>query len=138
MQSLYISPAHFSPEISFSPVERDFYIRGVSSPEDVRALYYPVIEWLKQFCDEVINNKTVTFSQEEPLVFVVDLKYFNSSSAKFLYDILFCMKRLKNTGIPVVIGWYYQDEDTDMLEAGQDFSEALGLEFNLIPKQHRS
>lgn len=134
MQKLYISPGHNSPEISFSPDDRDFFIRGTSSPEDVRALYYPVIEWFRQFSDEVIDNASVRFSKEEPLVFVVDLKYFNSSSAKFLYDILFAVKRLKSTGIPVVIGWYYEEGDIDLLEGGQDFAEALGLEFNFIEK----
>jgi hypothetical protein len=54
MQKLYISPTPTTPEIHFSPSENIFLIRGISSPEDVRALYYPVIEWIKVFANEIM------------------------------------------------------------------------------------
>lgn len=57
MQKLYISPTTTSPEIHFSPDENIFLIRGTSSPEDVRAMYYPVIEWVKLFVDNIIDGE---------------------------------------------------------------------------------
>jgi hypothetical protein len=33
----------------------------------------------------------------------------------------------------VVINWYYEEDDIDMYEAGQDYAKDVTLEFNLIP-----
>ena len=52
MQKYYVSPKPTSPEIHFSPEENIFLLRGISSPEDVRATYYPVIEWINTFTDD--------------------------------------------------------------------------------------
>jgi hypothetical protein len=87
MKKLHIIPTTLTPEIIFSPDEKIFLIRGISSPEDVRALYYPVIEWVTNFSDEVLIRKKIQYTENDPLIFRIDLKYFNSSSAKFLHDI---------------------------------------------------
>ncbi len=114
MQKLFIQQTSLTPEIYFSPDENIFNIHGRSAPEDVREMYYPVIEWAKTFVNDVLDGKHRSFNAENPLDFKIDLLYFNSSSAKFLYDILMEMQRLCKAGIPVNISWYYDQEDTDM------------------------
>ena len=57
MEKLYISPTRNTPEIHFSPLENIFLIRGISSPEDVRAMYYPVIEWVKILLMKFLKEK---------------------------------------------------------------------------------
>jgi len=134
MTKLYISPTATTPEISFSPEEDIYYIRGNSSPEDVRALYYPVIEWVKDLVSSIINRKNVKYSTENPLILTIDLEYFNSSSAKFLYDIFYELKQLIPIGIPVKIEWHHDKEDLDMRDAGNDISLLLEMEFQYIQK----
>ena len=134
MEKLYISPTQKTPEIHFAPDENIFLIRGTSSPEDVRAMYYPVIKWVKAFIDETINGKVYTFSSEKPLIFQSDLLYFNSSSAKFIYDIFSELKRLPPNGIPIVVEWFFDEEDIDLKEAGIDISVLAEMEFTYIPK----
>jgi hypothetical protein len=133
MQKLYISPTPITPEIHFSPEENIFLIRGTSSPEDVRAMYYPVIEWIKIFTDDILEGKITNYSPENPLKFQADLAYFNSSSAKFFYDIFSELKRLSLSGIPVVVEWFYEEEDIDLKEAGFDIALLAGMEFTYIP-----
>lgn len=135
MQRFYMLPTSTTPEINFSPEENIFFIRGNSSPEDVRALYYPVIEWIKTFVNDLVEKKTNTFSAVNPLIMQTDLTYFNSSSAKFLYDIYVELKRLTTSGIPLVVEWYYDMEDTDMEEAGTDISMLVEMEFVYKPKE---
>ena len=94
MQRLYIEKTENTPEINFSPDENIFTIKGSSSPEDVRAMYYPVIEWIKIFIDDVLEGEFNEYSSENPLRMQTDLAYFNSSSAKFFFDIFFELKRL--------------------------------------------
>lgn len=134
MEELIIEPERRTPSIRFSPNENVFYIRGTSSPEDVRKLYYPVIEWIKKFNEEILKSEFKTFNEGNPLRFQFDLEYFNSSSAKFFFDMLMEFKKLPLTGVPVSVEWYYDEEDTDMKEAGVDFSSLIGMEFTFIPK----
>lgn len=133
MQKLYIAPAKNTPEIKLSPEENLFLLSGHSAPEDVRALYYPVIEWFANYAAELRDNPA-THTGENPLVLKIDLRYFNSSSAKFLYDIIIELKNIHQTGIPISIEWYYEHDDNDMFDAGRDISDIAGLRFEFIRK----
>lgn len=135
MENLFIAPTLTTPEIRFSLTENIFRVSGTSRPEDVRALYYPVIEWIKQFADNLIDGRIEKYTAETPFRFQVDLKYFNSSSAKFLYDILIEVKRLHSSSIPVIVEWYYEKDDPDLLEAGNDLSILAEMQFKYIPKE---
>ena len=109
-------------------------MKGISNPEDVRGTYYPVIEWLRNYIDSLLEGNSNHYSNNAPLKFQVDLEYFNSSSAKFLYDIFFELKRLASSRIPIIVEWIYDEEDTDMQEAGSDIAMLLEMEFTYIPK----
>jgi len=134
MQKLYFEPTDLTPEINFSPDENIFAIRGISSPEDVRALYYPVIDWIRTFVDDIIEGSVKVFHKDSPVRMHVDLSYFNSSSAKFLFDIFTELKRLKSSEVPVIVEWMYEAEDNDMKEAGSDIAGLVDMEFNYISK----
>ena len=133
MQKLIIEPGHRTPGIILSPEENLFRIYGTSSPEDVRIFYYPVMEWIKRLIDEITNDRLKIFTDSNPLRFQIDLLYFNSSSAKFLADILKEMKKLSSIGIPVAIEWYCDEDDIELKEAGKIFSELVKMKFTFIP-----
>jgi hypothetical protein len=135
MRRLFIEKTELSPEIHFSPDQNIFIIRGNSAPEDVRALYYPVIEWTRAFVDEVISGGTRKYSKENAFVIQIDLLYFNSSSAKFLFDIFIELKRLSINNIPVIIEWLFDEDDLDQEEAGQDIAFLVEMEFVYISKK---
>lgn len=121
-----------TPDIYFSPEENRFEITGKSAPEDVRGLYYPVVEWMNSFTAWVREENQ--FTEARPLVFKVDLEYFNSSSAKFLFDIFNKLRDLNKGGLPVIIEWYFEAGDSDLREAGEDLSFLCEMEFSYRPK----
>lgn len=133
MQTLHLQPTPVTPEIYFSPPEKIFTIRGSSSPEDVRAIYYPVTEWTRQYIEEIIAGREGGYSAANPFVLKTELDYFNSSSAKFFYDIFLELKKLEKIGIPVIIEWYYEEDDTDSMDAGNDIALLAEMEFKYIP-----
>jgi hypothetical protein len=137
MQKLYIKATHTTPEVHFSPQENIFIIHGVSTPEDVRAMYYPVIEWVKLYVNNILEAESKLFSEDSPLRFKIDLIYFNSSSAKFLYDIFMELKRLIPSETPLVIEWFYDDEDIDLKDAGSEIALLAGMEFSYISKKSK-
>ncbi len=136
MQTLYVKSTHSTPEINFSPAEKIFKISGTSSPEDVRAMYYPVIEWIKIFVNDFLEGEYPSYAGS-PFVFKIDLSYFNSSSAKFLFDILTELKRLNEAYKPVVVEWFYDSDDPEQEEAGIDLAALVEMNFKFISKPAR-
>lgn len=135
MKGLYITKTDLTPEINFSPDENIFILKGISSPEDVRAMYYPVVEWIKIMVNDILEGKYKNFSSANPLKIQTDLEYYNSSSAKFIYDIFAELKRLSAHDIPVVVEWFYDEEDLDQKEAGADISLLVEMNFIFVPKK---
>lgn len=134
MENLFIASTQTTPEIRFSIKENIFRICGTSWPIDVRGFYYPVIDWVKELADQIIEKKINYFSKENPLRFQVDFNYFNSSSAKLLYDIFSELRRIHESGITIRVEWYYEKEDIDMLHAGEDFAILSEMDFVSVAK----
>ena len=135
MDKLIIAPTTSTPDVYFSVDENLFWITGNSRPENARAVYIPINEWIKELVDSIIAGKISTFNNANPLKFKIDLHYFNSSSAKFLYDICVELRRLPDEGVPVNLEWYYEKDDPDMLEAGNDISTMVDMKFSFIQKE---
>ncbi len=131
MNTLSVPGTHNAPKIYFSPSENRFEIEGKSAPEDVRELYYPVIEWITSFVKETKAKNSYTRSN--PLVLKLNLEYFNSSSAKFIYDIILGLKELKKYGVPALVEWHYEQDDIDLREAGEDLAALSQVEFKYCP-----
>jgi hypothetical protein len=136
MERLYLEPTELSPEIILSPEENIFKITGRSSPEDVRNLYYPVIAWIKDFFSTILDGNYIQYTTEKPFILKFEFTYFNSSSAKFFYDILTEVKKLNVAGVPVIIEWIYDEEDVDLKEAGADIAILSEMEFKYTGKKH--
>jgi len=134
MQKLSIDPTEKTPEILFSHEDNIFMIKGISRPENARAVFIPVLDWLAGYKDMLSGEKPV-YSRENPFTLQLDLEYFNSSSAKFLYDTIKTVKSFSTEGIPAIIEWTWDPEDPESLEAGEDLAELAGIEFAFIKRQ---
>lgn len=132
MDPLIIKSTSFSPEIILDHDNKIFSIKGNSRPEDVREIYFPVVKWLHDYRLLLKNRAVDYYSEEDPLIFEFNLEYFNSSSAKFLYDIVEALKQIKEDDVNVGVAWLYDKEDTDMKEAGEDLSYLAEFDFAYI------
>jgi hypothetical protein len=90
------------------------------------------------YINSIIEDDNKIYTSDSPLKFSTDLIYFNSSSAKFLYDIYLELKRLIPSGIPFVIEWFYDEGDIDIKEAGSDIALLVGMEFSYISKKFKA
>lgn len=132
MEKLFIPGTALKPEIILDPANWELSVSGTSAPEDVRSLYYPVIEWVTEMVNTLIENPAA--AGLSGVVMTFDLMYFNSSSGKFFHDIFLELARLRDAGCKVEVRWLYEDDDQDMLEAGQDMAILAELEFTYIQK----
>ncbi len=136
MKTLNIEATDKSPKIIFDPSKKIFEMAGNSRPENVRDFYYPIIETLRNYFDSVADDQQyIKESEEKPYKFNFKLDYFNSSSAKFISDILVIVKDFNENGIRFKIYWYFEDGDDDMKEVGEDFSDMISFPFNYIMVQ---
>ncbi len=67
--------------------------------------------------------------------FDCELSYFNSSTSKFLMNLLIEMDdAIAGSDKQVVVNWIFSNENDIMLEFGEDFSEEVeNVQFNLTP-----
>ena len=93
-------------------------ISGRSIPENSIAFYTPLLEWV----DEHLKGGGI-------LDVSIRLEYFNTSSSKCLMDLL---KRVEQSPAEATVLWYYEEEDEDMLEAGEDYDAIIDMPFRLI------
>lgn len=125
MEKMIIQGAKSSPEVIFDCDQFLLEIKGDSYPEDAAEFFSPVFNMLEECLERLGDNR---------LVVNIDLTYFNSSSAKVLTDI-FDMLDEASGNKAIEVNWFYDEEDEDNLEIGEELKEDLKhLPFHLVVK----
>ena len=127
MEVLKIKGTNVSPEVNFDHVSMSFEMSGYSRPENVRDFYMPLLTWLEEFVVEITRNKP---SISKPIAFNYRMIYFNSSSAKFLFDMITHINAIHKAKMPVMINWYFDEDDEELKEAGEELSEMADFPFS--------
>ncbi len=122
MNILELSPSYYTPGIILDKDNGRLEISGRACPEDPILFYEPVFDWLDDYAEEPL----------EKTVFDFKLSYYNTATSKVLMMLLQRLEELSNDGYSVLIRWFYQSDDEDMLESGEDYSEMLDLNFEFI------
>ncbi len=128
-----IAATNYTPKIFLDRDKNVFEIEGESRPENVYDFYLPVINTLMIFFENLAEN--IDNKQDTNTTFRANFKliYFNSSSAKFIADILNIFKLYNNKkGIDFKIYWHFNEDDDDVKEAGEELSEMISLPFNYV------
>lgn len=131
MESLRIEGSNISPKVIFDPATRSLEISGYSRPENVRDFYMPLLQWIEDYCASIKKGKP-TDADIEPINFKFKFIYFNSSSAKFIYDIILLLSNIQNEGIPIKIYWYFDEDDDELREAGEELSDMAHVPFFFV------
>ena len=110
MKALKIEPTELSPEVLLDPKENKFVISGESRPEEAREFYQPILDWLDKYYS-LRYWKDNKFGKNTEVVFEFKFEYFNSTSAKFILDILNKIERFRKENIDIKVKWYYDEPD---------------------------
>jgi hypothetical protein len=132
MDVLAIQATEFSPEISFNNDTRELTISGEARPENPSSFFKPVLAWLEKY-SSILYFEKQKFGRTLPFVINFKLQYFNSTSAKFIFDMLKIITDYTKQGAEVKVNWYYDSRDDDMRESGEEFSRIIAIPLNLIP-----
>lgn len=122
MESLLIEGTQKTPLINFDYDKGVLEIKGRSIPENSIEFYKPLVDWLEEYSNEPKDMTTVN----------VHLEYFNTSSSKCILDVFKKLENIHKNNKAVAINWYYEEDDEDMLEAGEDYESIIRVPFKMI------
>jgi hypothetical protein len=122
MLPLILEKTQDTPEIILNPTGNQFSFSGNSIPENTKAFYQPVFDWIEKYLENPNTETVVNFK----------MVYFNTASTKSIFDIMIQFKILAKKGNMLIVNWHFANEDEDMLEAGEGFSKMLRFPFNYI------
>jgi hypothetical protein len=128
MNHLYLEATKYTPAVNFNPDIGKFEIAGISLPEDVLGFYEPVLDWLNEFAESMIDKSGGT---HPPLQFIFKLNYYNSGSVRFLISLLHTIKRLRDH-TTVKVEWFYEKDDIHLFDNGKELEELSGFKFDFI------
>jgi SiaC family regulatory phosphoprotein len=122
MELINIQSTPLTPSIKIDSKQGKLEIKGISIPENANDFFKPLIESLDRYSS----------SPGSSIQADIQLVYFNTKSAWYILRILRCLEEKHRQGYQVVVNWYYEKEDQDMFETGEDFQAVVNLTFNMI------
>ncbi|PKP36218.1 MAG: nuclear pore complex subunit [Bacteroidetes bacterium HGW-Bacteroidetes-15] len=122
MELINIEGTPKTPSVNMNPQTGVVEIKGRSIPENSIEFYKPIVDWLEEYASGPAEKTVVN----------VQLEYFNTSSSKCILDVFKKLEVLKKDQNDVIINWYYEEDDEDMLEAGEDYESIIKVPFKMI------
>ncbi len=122
MENLKIEKTKYTLDIEFNGSTGVLDMSGSSYPENAIDFYKPIISWIETFIAEVGKPITLNFK----------LNYLNTSSTKCILDIFEILEEY-NESNEVTVNWYYEEDDEDILETGEEMGEDIDIPMNFIP-----
>lgn len=119
MEDIRIEGTPKTPTVNFITNEGLLEIKGRSIPENSIEFYKPLIDWIESYAQGPKDNTNIN----------IQLEYFNTSSSKCILDLF---KKLEAINNNITINWYYEEDDEDMLEAGEDYEAIINIPFKMI------
>ncbi|MBC6410661.1 MAG: DUF1987 domain-containing protein [Ekhidna sp.] len=114
-----IEPTKVTPFVKISLTDSLLEIKGRSYSENSVGFFSVVNEKIKKL---LIGNDNLEVK------FVME--YFNTSSAKCIFDTLSVITKLNIPKEKINVKWFYEEDDFDMLEIGKDYMDLSGLAFD--------
>ena len=122
MEPIIIDGTAKTPTVKFDASTGVMEIKGRSIPENSIEFYKPMVDWLDEYLNSSVEKTMVN----------VQLEYFNTSSSKCILDVFKKLEAINKGGSEVLINWYYEEDDEDMLEAGEDYESIIRVPFKMI------
>lgn len=123
MKALYIEPTNDTPTIILDSEKNHFEISGKSLPEDVNSFYEPVLNWLENYFANPNPSTSILFN----------LDYLNTASSKSLLSLFLILENAVAAGKEVEVIWQYVEDDEDMFDVGEEYSEIIKVPFKIVP-----
>lgn len=120
-EAIFIEETRKTPEVNLDP-KGSLHFEGRSIPEDASLFYDRIIEWIHEYIPVANNTTTIHIA----------LEYLNSGTSKYMLQILKLLKDPPRNDHKLIVNWYYEEGDDDILERGEYYESILGIKINYI------
>ncbi|HWY36932.1 MAG TPA: DUF1987 domain-containing protein [Bacteroidia bacterium] len=124
MKKLSIEARDHTPAVTLDKENAVMEIKGYSFPDEAFVFYSEIVAWFKEYVKEPNTETKMVF----------DFKYLNSTSAKFINDILKSLDSLVAAGKKVSVEWYFDADDEDIQQLGSTLKEFHKVSFSVLLK----
>ncbi len=116
MENIKIEATSNTPKVDFDFSTNEFFLGGESFSEEVSEIY-----------ENLISQTTSYLEDNEGLDvhFTCELIYFNSLSARKIFQLLTMFDEAGEDKHNVTIIWVYRSYDDNMLEFGEEYGEDI-------------
>ncbi len=121
MELVTLEGTRKTPDVTLDPAGK-IKLGGRSIPEDASKFFSAIIAWVVEYASSPKDTTRVDIA----------LEYFNSGSAKYVMQILRELSEIKLNGKELIVNWYYEEGDDDILERGEYYASILNLDINFI------
>jgi hypothetical protein len=122
LKDLILKGDKFTPNVNFNAKNGELLVEGYSIPEDARHFYIDLINWTKSYFETNPQKVVLTFNYI----------YFNSSSSKYIFELLKIFQNAKENNCDVTIKWCYEEDDEDLYDSGQTYLQLTNLPFEFV------
>lgn len=113
-------PSKRTPWIIMEPGR--IFIMGRSIPENPGDFYRPVYTWISEYRHSYTEKSRIDLGFE----------YINTSSTKWIFNILKELAEIKELAENTRVTWYYEQGDDDMCELGFMLRSLIECPFKLV------
>jgi hypothetical protein len=121
MRVVTIDKTDKTPHIVIDYTSSTISIKGICTPENPRDFFEPIYNAVKDY------KQTNT-----DLLFNIQLQYFNTGASKCIITLLMEAGKYEGKLISTKVNWYFEKDDAELLEVGQEFSQITKLNFNYL------
>lgn len=117
MEKLFLEATSDTPRVEFDPETQKFEMLGKALPEDAIEFFKPLYDWISEYLDSTEGSFELT----------LDLAYLNSSSTRYIFNILALMEDAHEEGRDMLVKWRVSSTDEVMLGKGEELAEMLDV-----------
>jgi len=102
--------------------EGSISMKGNSILAYPRKFFQPVTDWVTEYVKEPAPQTDV----------LLKFDYIDTASVQSVFDILKLLKQIPNHEDRVLVNWYFEFDDPELLEVGEIMEARLKLKFNFV------
>lgn len=125
MKKIEISKTKNTPQVILDKENSIFKIDGMSIAENAYEFYNPIMEWLGEY---KLNPNSETIVH-------INMYYLNSSSVLYMARIMKVLSEIHAKGNKVLIKWYYNEDDLEIQEHGEELESLFHVPFELVSNE---
>lgn len=121
IEEVHILPTNKSPDVLLNP-EGIIKVSGRAIDENLRTVPEQITKWIDVYLLNPVKTTQV----------IIALEYLNSFNTIILTSILRRLSQVKQQSKELVIKWYIENDDDDLLDRGESISTAFNIPIEFI------